>query len=158
MKRNVWWIGLAVLALPGCEKQEKAPRATVVVEQEEAVAESSGDVTTEPSAPEVPPALPVPEPEEDAEESPTVGERVDQAIEATGTGLQTAGEKTREGVATAAEKTGEALQTAGEKTEEGVRKGAEATGRFLKKVGERIEDAATGGESEGPAEPQPADP
>ncbi len=64
-------------------------------------------------------------------EAPTVGERVDRAIEATRHGLGVAKESTKEGLGTAAEK-----------TEKGVRNSVEATGGFLKKVGEKLEEAA----------------
>ena len=50
----------------------------------------------------------------------------------------------------------EALETAGEKTEEGLRTAAKATGRFLQKVGGEIEDAAHRVAGDEPSEVDPA--
>lgn len=144
------WMGLTAVLLAGCEKSEQAPpKASVVTEEGgPSPAESSQPLEpVEPAPPEAP-VVGVPE-----EERASVGDRVDRAIEATGHGLQVAGEKTQEGVSTAAKKTEEALHTAGEKTEEGVKKAAEATGGFLKKVGEKLEEAAGGEVEEETTEP-----
>lgn len=143
--RSVLAIGLGGL-LVSCE-QEEAPKAVEVIE-----------VPVDASA--TPPAeLAAPAEDEPEEDSPTPGERLDSAIEATGDGLKVAGEKTKEGVGVALEKTGGALETASEKTEEGLRKAGDATGRFLQRVGEKLEDAATPDEEEpGTEEPETEEP
>lgn len=51
---------------------------------------------------------------------PSVGDRVDEAVDATGHGLRVAGEK----------------------TEEGLEKAADATGRFLQRMGRKLERTA----------------
>lgn len=144
--KALWILALGAGSLLVSCDQEEAPKATVVVEGEVV------EVTPPP-----PVAVPV-ESEETLEEepdlsSPTPGERLDGAIEATEDGLKVAGEKTKQGVGVALEKTGGALETAGEKTEEGLRKAGDATGRFLKRVGEKIEDAATPEEEAEPVAP-----
>lgn len=146
MKVN-WLVLVAACVLSvGCEKsKESPPKATVVPEQEAAE-------TAVPQPVSEPGGIPATEPVVE-EETRSVGERVDHAIEATRNGLGVAGEKTREGVGVAAEKTGKALETAGEKTEEGVKKAAEATGGFLKKVGEKLEEAADRSSEEEATEP-----
>jgi|GEM_PF-5615138 len=151
MKASIPLLAALGVALAGCDKQEP-PRAEVVAEDEP---------TAEARIDELEQELEQLRSELDAGpdavagdtdgDDPTAGDRVDRAIEATGHGLQVAGEKTAQGVTTAAEKTGEALHTAGEKTEEGVKKAAEATGKFLQRVGEKIEDKASGADDEAPA-------
>lgn len=148
MKRSWFLIGVVALGLAACDEAAEAPRAT-------AVEEEGSSEAIPPVDPEMPPEPPLIDPEEP---SPSVGQRVDSAIEATGRGLQVAGDKTKEGVTSAAEKTEEALHTAGEKTEEGVKKAAEATGGFLKRMGEKLEDAATREPDEDePAEGEPVE-
>ncbi len=145
--RSIWAAALGAGALVSCDvEQEETMTATEV---EEVASEEAEDIERsieqmqtefdempppdEPDDLEVIPA-PIDEIDEDYEQADarrTVGDRVDDALDATGRGLRTAGEKTGEGLETAAEKTGEGLQRA-----------AGATGRFLQRAGEKIEEVA----------------
>lgn len=118
-----------VFTLASCDKDStaEAPKAVEVTEEVTVVvpAETAGAI--EDAAEEA---------EEMAEEA---AEAMEEAAEAADPNRpQTPGEH----LDRALQKTGQGLQTAGEKTEEGIDKAAEKTGNFLKKVGEKIEEKA----------------
>ncbi|MGB6223230.1 hypothetical protein [Haloferula sp.] len=141
MKTRFPTVIMLVGILVACERHESdVPKAVAVPDDEasmEGAAEDLDQSVAEGGKAADDVADEVEEAAEELDQKPTPGERLDQAIGATGRGLQTAGEKTEQGV-----------KTAVEKTEEGVKKGAAATGRFIRKVGEKIEGAATPDEKE----------